>query len=233
MIDNEKTGRFIAAQRKAKGLTQSALAELLGLSNKAVSKWETGEGLPDVSLLPALAEILGVSVDELLKGEKKADESIKVEEVENERNLMNVFNICFIIAAFSAVFGALLGGFTNIYCFNHFRTLFYTHWEIIFDAVSFTAVVFANLLFYSSAVRLNVLFEKPKIILLSHKKALFLLMMSCIFILSFLMRVANRYIDLKFTVAAAAALLGAAVIIACVIVSKKIERKLREDEKDA
>ena len=70
MLDNEKIGKFIADKRKEAGYTQQQLADLLGITNKAVSKWETGEGLPDISLFPVLAEVLDVSVDELLQGER-------------------------------------------------------------------------------------------------------------------------------------------------------------------
>lgn len=75
MLDNEKIGRFIAAKRKEAGYTQQQLAERLGITNKAVSKWETGEGLPDISLFPVLGEVLGVSVDELLQGMSLAHSS--------------------------------------------------------------------------------------------------------------------------------------------------------------
>ena len=64
-----RTGQFISERRKAIGLTQKELAERLGVTNKAVSKWETGGGMPDVSMLKKLSEILEVSVDELLAGE--------------------------------------------------------------------------------------------------------------------------------------------------------------------
>jgi len=69
-IDKEKVGRFIAARRKEKGMTQKELAEKLFLSNKAVSKWERGLSLPDVAVLQSLSEVLGVSLSELLRGEK-------------------------------------------------------------------------------------------------------------------------------------------------------------------
>ena len=65
-IDKERLGAFIAELRKEKGYTQKELADKLFLSNKAVSKWETGASIPDTTLLIPLAEILGVSVTELL-----------------------------------------------------------------------------------------------------------------------------------------------------------------------
>lgn len=67
-MDNQKIGAFIAARRKEMGLTQQQLAERLGVTNKAVSKWESGNGIPDISLFTALAEVLGVTADELLRG---------------------------------------------------------------------------------------------------------------------------------------------------------------------
>lgn len=63
-------GQFIAALRKANGLTQQEVADRLNVSNKAVSRWERDECTPDISLIPALAELLGVTCDELLKGER-------------------------------------------------------------------------------------------------------------------------------------------------------------------
>lgn len=68
-MDSKKIGALISARRKQQNMTQKDLADMLGVSNRAVSKWETGEGYPDISTLPALAEILNLSVEELLKGE--------------------------------------------------------------------------------------------------------------------------------------------------------------------
>ncbi len=63
-------GQFIAALRKANGMTQQDIADRLNISNKAVSRWERDECAPDISLIPSLAELLGVSCDELLRGER-------------------------------------------------------------------------------------------------------------------------------------------------------------------
>lgn len=69
-IDPNQTGAFLAALRKAKGMTQAQVAEALCVSNKTVSKWESGGGLPDVTVLPDLAEFYGVTVDDILAGER-------------------------------------------------------------------------------------------------------------------------------------------------------------------
>ena len=70
-MDNIQIGRLIAELRKKQGLTQQQLADKLNLSNKTISKWESGSGSPDISNLPLLAEVLEISVDELLNGELK------------------------------------------------------------------------------------------------------------------------------------------------------------------
>lgn len=66
-MDKQKFGAFVAALRKEKGYTQKELAEMLYISNKAVSKWETGVSIPDITLLVPLAEALDVTVTELLR----------------------------------------------------------------------------------------------------------------------------------------------------------------------
>ena len=82
-LDKEKFGAFIAELRKEKGLTQQELADRLFLSNKAVSKWERGQSLPDIALLTPLADILGVSEAELLKGERLGRETMDRREVDD------------------------------------------------------------------------------------------------------------------------------------------------------
>ncbi|MBQ4650463.1 MAG: helix-turn-helix transcriptional regulator [Firmicutes bacterium] len=68
-MDLKKSGQFIAEKRKLKELSQKELAEKIGVTDKAVSRWETGRGFPDVSILENLADALDVSVVEIIKGE--------------------------------------------------------------------------------------------------------------------------------------------------------------------
>lgn len=68
-MDQVKTGKFIAQKRKEQNMTQMQLAEKLGVTDRAVSKWENGRGLPDVSLMKPLCKILGITLSELLEGE--------------------------------------------------------------------------------------------------------------------------------------------------------------------
>lgn len=67
-MNNYITGSTIKRLREAKGMTQTQLAEEIGVSCKAVSKWETAKGLPDISLIETLSRVLGVSVMELMSG---------------------------------------------------------------------------------------------------------------------------------------------------------------------
>ena len=82
-MDPTRTGEWIAARRKEKNLTQRELAARLGVTDKAVSRWETGKGYPDVSLLPALADELGCSVNELLSGRRLAPDEVPAAAEEN------------------------------------------------------------------------------------------------------------------------------------------------------
>lgn len=92
-MEKKSIGSFIAALRKASGLTQRELAEKLNVSDKAVSRWEREESLPDLSLIPAIAEIFGVTADELLRGERmKEGESLPRTEEKSEKQLKNLIN---------------------------------------------------------------------------------------------------------------------------------------------
>lgn len=70
-MEKRTMGSFIAALRRANGMTQRELAERLNVSDKSVSRWECDDGYPDLSLIPVIAEIFGVTADELLRGERK------------------------------------------------------------------------------------------------------------------------------------------------------------------
>lgn len=100
MMNQTEIGKFISGCRKEKKLTQAELAEKLNITDRAVSKWETGKSMPDSSVMLELCEILGITVNELLSGqrvsvesyEKKADENLialkKRDETNKNRNVM-------------------------------------------------------------------------------------------------------------------------------------------------
>ena len=74
-MEQIKTGKFIAELRKEKGMTQEQLGDRLGVNSRSVSRWENGHGMPDISLLLTLADVLGVTVQELLEGSRREIES--------------------------------------------------------------------------------------------------------------------------------------------------------------
>ena len=79
----QNCGRFISDLRKEHNLTQKQLAQKLNVSDKAISRWETGKGYPDVGSLVALSEFFGVTVNELLAGRRFGDEEIVAETEKN------------------------------------------------------------------------------------------------------------------------------------------------------
>ncbi len=117
-MEKKSIGQFIAVMRKANGLTQQEVADRLHVSNKTVSRWERDESAPDLSLVPALAELLGVTCDELLRGERiigSADTKKKSEKTGKQLNaLINhelyKFEVMVLIAITLAVFGLILIG---------------------------------------------------------------------------------------------------------------------------
>lgn len=110
-MDQGKIGRFIASCRKQKNLTQMQLAEKLGITDRAVSKWETGKAMPDSSVMLELCGILGISVNDLLSGEvvnvenynaemeKKLIEMVK----EKENSDKQMLKLEWVIGIFSVV----------------------------------------------------------------------------------------------------------------------------------
>ncbi len=86
-MDQEKIGKFIACQRKENGYTQAALAERLGITDRAVSKWERGKSMPDPSIMLDLCGLLKISVNELLTGERLTMEDYQEQA---EKNLMEL-----------------------------------------------------------------------------------------------------------------------------------------------
>lgn len=123
-MEQVKIGKFIQEMRKAQSLTQRELAEKLNISDKTVSKWETGNGLPEVGLMLPLCEVLGISVNELLSGErldekqyfKKAEENIMdllKEKAEAKKKI--VLSLCIMLMAMiSAVTLVVIAGYLDM-----------------------------------------------------------------------------------------------------------------------
>ena len=86
-MDQIKIGKFIAELRKEKKLTQEQLAEKLGVTQKSVSRWETGRNMPDLSILQVLSAELGITVSELLDGRVK---SMKKAQTKQSTSLLTI-----------------------------------------------------------------------------------------------------------------------------------------------
>lgn len=118
-MDQIKIGKFIAQKRKEQNMTQAILAEKLGITDRAVSKWETGKSLPDASIMLELCSLLGITVNELLCGEalqmenyneiaeKNLLEALKQKEAADKRLLRLEIIIGFVSLAFLAAMIAI------------------------------------------------------------------------------------------------------------------------------
>lgn len=112
-MDYKKIGSFILQERKALNLSQAKLAEKLYVSEKTISKWENGRGLPDTNLLLSICSIFSISLNELLTGERLTDKSYKEKAEDNMTNLLlekrnNKHKILFSVMLFIVAFSVLL-----------------------------------------------------------------------------------------------------------------------------
>ena len=95
-MEQQKIGKFIHDLRKEKELTQKQLADLVGVSDKTISKWETGRGIPDTAIMNELCKVLGISINELLSGERLSNDNYNGKAEENMVNLLkDTERVCF------------------------------------------------------------------------------------------------------------------------------------------
>lgn len=88
-MEQEKIGRFISELRKEQGMTQQQLADAIGVSNKTISKWECGKGMPEISSILPLCKTLHINVNELISGERLPEEGYSKKVEENMMNLIH------------------------------------------------------------------------------------------------------------------------------------------------
>lgn len=93
-MNQEKIGRFLAELRKEQGMTQQQLADAVGVSNKTISKWECGNGMPEISSIIPLCETLHINVNELLSGERLPEDGYSKKAEENMMSLIHETEIC-------------------------------------------------------------------------------------------------------------------------------------------
>lgn len=120
-MDQEQIGEFIATKRKEKSLTQKELADKLNISEKTISKWETGHGLPEVSNMQPLCKELGITVTELLNGEEtkeikddKVVEYIEYKEKKNSRKLLITIMLFTLILVIVILLFSLFNNFNTV-----------------------------------------------------------------------------------------------------------------------
>ena len=117
-MDQIKIGKFIASCRKEQGMTQAVLAEQLGISDRAVSKWETGKSIPDSGIMLELCELLKINVNELLSGErimaeaydKRAEENLLAMRREVEEKNRQMLRTEYWIGAPATIAGLVMCG---------------------------------------------------------------------------------------------------------------------------
>lgn len=226
-MDSKEIGLFIAKLRKEKGYTQSTLAEKLNISNRTVSKWENGDGLPDISILPELANILDVTVDEILSAQRHDTPNITVTEIASKEKIDNIFQIAYVISFFFAVFGAVLGTITEIYNIWAFNILFYNHWEILFVAVSLFSIVLSAMVFAVGVTRMKIAYSKKEILDKAGYKGMALGITLCLMPLTFIVRIVDvtfRSVDLVKLSALALTFLLFLIVL---LVRRKINEKLK------
>lgn len=157
-MNAQKCGEFIAELRKEKNLTQKDLANELNVSDKAISRWETGKGFPDVDSLQSLSKFFGITINELLAGEKAetktieeiAEENIISAIVETEKNKKTKKStiILSIIVAFLLIIPLLKGSIESIAELLWKYTLIKDPWLIIFNLFISLFIFFAGLVVY-------------------------------------------------------------------------------------
>lgn len=126
-MEKKTMGTFLAALRKANGMTQQEVADILNVSNKTISKWERDDGCPEIMMLPAIAELYNITVDELLKGERIAnsENSDTAKDIKTEKRAKYIFDrsltkytnysiISMVLGAAAVIFTFIMGLFGSL-----------------------------------------------------------------------------------------------------------------------
>lgn len=131
-MNQEKIGKFILQLRKEKNMSQMDLAKKIGVTDRAISKWENGKGMPDLSLMQPLCKELGIAINDLLSGEKIEKNDYQEKFEENVLNAIKYSNekiiksIAFYIKVFffrNFYYTNIRNSCTNLYTLWNYRTL--------------------------------------------------------------------------------------------------------------
>lgn len=125
-MDQDNIGRFISAKRREKNLTQEQLAQRLGVTNKTISKWETGKCMPDYSVIELLCKELDITLAELLDGEEQEPSSIRIYDEEQVKSLLGKIqdlerHYKYASGALMIVIGLLSLAVTTLFGGTHFQ----------------------------------------------------------------------------------------------------------------
>lgn len=131
-MDQKKVGSFLRELRKEKQLTQEQLAERFGVTNRSVSRWETGSNMPDLSILVELADFYDVDIRDIIDGERKGEDMNKEEKerlqlvadyAETERNTLlmrlRIFSIVGLVSLIAGLVMLVLGGDNNLPVYDY------------------------------------------------------------------------------------------------------------------
>ncbi len=192
-MDKKEIGIFIARLRKEKNMTQKELANILGVTNRAVSKWETGEGYPDITLFPIIAEIFEITTDELLTGKLELKDTKEVKRTHLEeffyQNSIIRYRNQYLIALIVVIVGVMLA----IYILSQYRGIYTTF--IYAEMITLSTFLIASRVYYISFKALNEIKSKYSLESDSHheqnkRSAYFDQLLFCVFaLMSFIMMV--------------------------------------------
>ena len=131
-MDQKKVGSFLRELRKEKQLTQEQLAERFGVTNRSVSRWETGSNMPDLSILVELADFYDVDIRDIIDGERKGEDMNKEEKerlqlvadyAETEKNTLlmrlRIFSIVGLVSLIAGLVMLVLGGYNNLPVYDY------------------------------------------------------------------------------------------------------------------
>lgn len=136
-MDQKQIGAFIAKKRKSKNMTQAQLASQLNVTYQAVSKWENGRGLPDVSLLQPLCDALGITINDLFQSENKINETRRL------KSIKSVFSICARMTLLIAIIEFIIGLVSSVFHPDILKPMLINAlvWTLLF-LVSISIVIF-------------------------------------------------------------------------------------------
>ncbi len=163
-MNAQKCGEFIAELRKEKNLTQKDLANKLKVSDKAISRWETGKGFPNVDSLQSLSKFFGITINELLAGEKVETKTIEeiaeeniisaIVETEKSKKTKKSTIILSIIVALILLIPLLKGSIESIIDLLWKYTLIKEPWLVIFNLFISLCIFFTGLVVYKGHYKL-------------------------------------------------------------------------------